>query len=292
MFPFFKKSEKRSETPVMTEVGVSEETTSPNGYPVVVTEIHNAFMSAGEQLLQESLQILDECAKKDVDKGKRLRSLGFTGTPQVVTLTEIEKKQQEAERNAQLVQYYSMKYPNNKFITKDMVLEICEKYNLIFGTIDRFTGFVPEKNLLEIENFKIRKEDVGVGFSNGFFFKNCEVRQQGQYYHIYKKDEKDKFKYSFQSRDGVEFYGHDNNDILGLKGIGFVESFTFNQGGFLICAPLDDMKLKKNERINRYRTIERIPAPVVLKEVEGGYLMVTAWGDEASDELVINQKMN
>ena len=79
---------------------------------------------------------------------------------------------------------------------------------------------------------------------------------------------------------------------MGLKGIGFVESFTFNQGGFLICAPLDDMKLKKNERINRYRTIERIPAPVVLKEVEGGYLMVTAWGDEASDELVINQKMN
>jgi len=39
-----------------------------------------------------------------------------------------------------------------------------------------------------------------------------------------------------------------------------------------------------------------IPDPVVLKPVYYGgqkhYLIVTAWGLEASDELVVNEKMN
>lgn len=34
------------------------------------------------------------------------------------------------------------------------------------------------------------------------------------------------------------------------------------------------------------------PDPVVLKPIKGGYLILTAWGDEASDELVVNQKFN
>ena len=37
---------------------------------------------------------------------------------------------------------------------------------------------------------------------------------------------------------------------------------------------------------------KHIPDPVVLQPVKGGYLIITAWGDEASDEIVVNQKMN
>jgi ABC-type molybdate transport system permease subunit len=35
-----------------------------------------------------------------------------------------------------------------------------------------------------------------------------------------------------------------------------------------------------------------IPDPVVLQPVRGGFLLVTVWGDEASDELVVNNKFN
>ena len=35
-----------------------------------------------------------------------------------------------------------------------------------------------------------------------------------------------------------------------------------------------------------------IPDPVVLQPVKGGYLILTAWGDEASDPLVINENFN
>ena len=49
---------------------------------------------------------------------------------------------------------------------------------------------------------------------------------------------------------------------------------------------LKDFKLSKIE----------IPDPVVLQPVnfkgEKYYLIVTAWGDEASDELVVNETLN
>lgn len=35
-----------------------------------------------------------------------------------------------------------------------------------------------------------------------------------------------------------------------------------------------------------------VPDPVVLQQVKGGYLIITAWGDEASDENVVNQLFN
>ena len=35
-----------------------------------------------------------------------------------------------------------------------------------------------------------------------------------------------------------------------------------------------------------------IPDPIVLQPVKGGYLIVTAWGDEASDAAVVNEIKN
>ena len=37
---------------------------------------------------------------------------------------------------------------------------------------------------------------------------------------------------------------------------------------------------------------KHIPDPVVLQPVKGGYLILTAWGDEASDPLVVNEINN
>ena len=58
-----------------------------------------------------------------------------------------------------------------------------------------------------------------------------------------------------------------------------------------ICAPLKDMEVKSNQKVKGYKIMD-IPDPVVLQPVRGGYLIVCAWGDEASDEIVVNQQMN
>ena len=51
------------------------------------------------------------------------------------------------------------------------------------------------------------------------------------------------------------------------------------------------MKVDAWERISNYKIVP-VPDPVVLKEVKGGFLIVTAWGDEASDPNVVNEINN
>lgn len=67
------------------------------------------------------------------------------------------------------------------------------------------------------------------------------------------------------------------------------------QSPMKICAPRKEMILKSNQRIKGNKIID-IPDPVVLYPVyyEGieYYLIVTAWGQEALDEDVVNHKFN
>jgi hypothetical protein len=59
---------------------------------------------------------------------------------------------------------------------------------------------------------------------------------------------------------------------------------------FKICAPIKDMDTSGMRLINN--KLVYIPDPVVLFPVELGYIIVTAWGDEASDENVVNADLN
>ena len=56
------------------------------------------------------------------------------------------------------------------------------------------------------------------------------------------------------------------------------------------CAPAKDMDMR-GKRAQNFM-VKDIPDPIVLQPVHGGYLIVCAWGDEASDEIVVNEKFN
>lgn len=60
--------------------------------------------------------------------------------------------------------------------------------------------------------------------------------------------------------------------------------------GLKICAPEKDMDIPSTHTKTGNFIIEKIyvPDPVVLQPVKGGFIIVAAWGDEASDDLVIN----
>jgi len=85
-----------------------------------------------------------------------------------------------------------------------------------------------------------------------------------------------------------------------LVELGEIKEITKNDGEskrrvrLEICAPLKDMELREGTKvIDGYRLSH--PDPVVLLPIQSpywGYLILTAWGDEASDELIVNQKMN
>ena len=223
-----------------------------SSYPQVVQEIHNEFLSAGDKILQEAQSILSKAKTKNLEKGKRLASLGFKNVPEAVTALEVKRTMVTTRELADLVQYYQINYPNNKFITEEQVKAICEKYGLVCGEIEMYKGFVPENKLSIIEKFSLRKKDYptmymvpGIGL-------------------LSKKDL--------------------NKHYVGVEPVS-------KQMGFNICAPLKDMEIPQGKEVRGYK-IQNIPDPVVLQPVKGGYLIVCAWGDEASDEIVVNQINN
>lgn len=302
-------------------VGNNADVSVEENYDEIIEQIHREFNTAGDELLAQANAILEKAEGEDFSKAEKLAKFGFKSVPELKEKREIKKRAEISKKQAELIRYYKREYPLNNFITEEQVKEICDKYNLVHGDVSRFKGFVPKKNLDEIEKFKVKEEDVdflkaiecdyrgnptgrefhleGAYIDYGCRIETKEKKAKGierwkyfnpEFQHVYKKGVKGKS--AFQRRDGEKlFYSTDRSNLFGLRGEEIdrlkIES---NKDTFSICAPVKDMDMTGMEITQGYKMTKKveIPDPVVLQEVYGGYLIVTAWGDEASDPLVAN----
>lgn len=294
----FGKKEK-----VVTEVLVAEPKVSKRKYPKEVEAIHNEFFTAGDNILQEATCLLKQLEEKDLAKGKRLAALGFNKTREAVVAIETENKLATTKGIADLVMYYRINYPNNKFITEEQVKQICEKYGLVCGETSMYKGFVPENKLFLIEQFKLKKQDVPYAIITdswhgdevvGFLKEEDIISNYGKRCilgntHFYVVSGTECRNEDVRNADKYRYLGE------GLSGMYEQERYlkvtAATQLTMKICAPLKDMEIPSTHKVNGYK-VQHIPDPVVLQPVNGGYLIVCAWGDEASDEIVVNQDMN
>lgn len=297
MFKLFKKQTAVAPT---VEAAVAELPVTKSKYPQVVQDIHNEFFTAGENILSEAKGLLSELEKKDVAKGKRLAALGFGKTREAVAAIETENKLASTKEIAELVLYYQQNYPNNKFITERQVKAICEKYGLIFGETTMYKGFVPESKLPLIEGFKLKEKD-----QSKIWFEITENNNGGNIQlplsYISDKDLSEKGLRYFNSGDSLDYFyitggSSDKSDLCKkevcdlFNGLRFVKAQIVDKQ-LKICAPAKDMEIPQGKQVVGYK-IQNVPDPVVLQPVRGGYLIICAWGDEASDEIVVNEKMN
>lgn len=176
-----------------------------------------------------------------------------------------------------------MNYPDNKFITEAQVATICKKYNLSCASVDRYKGFVPELKLKMVERFIVKAQD------------RCDLLCTNVKFSFVRSQEKEIKEAKKQYPNGVfpiESYNISSPRINGA----FISSFDLVENqNLVICAPTKDMDLVGLSKIGALfmsLTTVHVPDPVVLQPVKGGYLIVCAWGDEASDELVVNEKNN
>lgn len=265
-------------------------------YSKEVQEIHRAFHTAGDELIARAKEILKDKSRRDVLKAKRLKELGFTYATQA-DITEDLTKLNEGEIGiieAEKLHYYQIRYPNNKYITLDQVKAICEKYDLIFADICRYKGFVPDENLDDIERFKVDPNDIGTETASHYAppgVTSLWLKLDG----------------------GASVLEYQKRNVPAKHHTTAVKV----NSGLKICAPEIDIKmvefsaeingqwydLPKLESLKMFDTklveggampepIKVIPDPVVLQPVHYGFLILTAWGDEASDEIVVNPKAN
>lgn len=256
-------------------------------YPAIVQEIHNEFFSAGDSILEEAKSIIKECESVSLDKGKRLSAIGFGNSKEAKIAEETSHKLLVNKEIADLSEYYLANYPFNKFITDIQVKSICEKYGLVLGEVSMYRGFVPENKLSQIENFKLRKEDIPlmtvydereniIGYVNKEDWEN--VPKFDDYFYITGSGGR-RLGYSFD----VPIYEK-------YKHLSYVKAYK-KTPSLQICAPLKDMELDSNKVLNGHK-IESIPDPIVLQPIRGGYLIIAAWGDEQYDEDVFNNVVN
>lgn len=248
-------------------------------------------------MLAEAEKILKQAESDDHKKGLRLNELGFKQAQQVSQSIALEQSLITAKDERELIMRYAVKYPLYKFIKEDKVKLICEKYNLVKAPIDRYKGFVPEKCVQEMEKFKknIKKEDIPDNFMKIIKYRHEIVDKPG--IELLKKLYPDGWIPTNLSNNDRSMVKHDKIDNHQYDFVSVEECEEKINDGWEICAPekdIDTNSLKRNGFSFFKTNIKRIEIkdPVVLQPVKGGYLIITAWGDEASDPLVLNETLN
>lgn len=236
---------------------------------VTAKEIHDDFNN-------ESKALLSQATEDELIKAKRLKQLYAIDCCQTADFIECHDAS-EAIRMREAAKYYQDKYPAYKFISHDQTELLCKKYGLLLSETENFIGIIPQSNLDEITSVKLSCEDYVSIVSN-----------EGHRYNI------GMFKEAYGEQKLKEVVDADGKQVH----IGYIKGEHREYGLYASLAPLrfciaaipSLFNLKDKLVLSDYIIIDR--DPIVFCRVNHGYLIITAWGDEASIPEIVNEKMN
>lgn len=296
--------------------------------------VHQDFYGAETRLME----MADNMMKKDLsvieNKSKRASSLGFGNSKPSAEFNAAKAKKERSPKVIAAIAYFRHNYPQNKFITVEEVSDLCEKYNLIHGASSNFIGDIPEKNLAEIENFKLRMEDhpdvneMSLEDLWRFQSQGLQIRfgdmvgdDRSRLSDLLNDINFDSRMRDRQRRESIErienkmmvqFYRYPRASMpIPTSAVMGIDSYGNPTGGkkkaakpaFTIVAPEKDFNTEGHHVINR-ELVKDAPVrqfiidddPIVLQAVEfngiKGHLIISAWGMEAKDELVVDENKN
>lgn len=336
-----------------------------NTYSPEVMEIHNKFNSASDKLLKKAEGILAKQVEENGEKIERLKSFGFNKTKDN-TAKENDKKEKEYQTKlVEAINFYRLKFPNYKFIPEKQAEKICKKYGLVLGGVDQYKGFVPDKNLHDIERFFEKHADARYTYikqggdqtvrgliswiTNGetsatkeeydaYMFKESQEKlaklgieaakpevkafksvfdkveidnqiqaiQQAAPIAPFSAAEQDRFQWfeSPRRRVGLSFHEQYMKTVSDMYNYYQPSYFGTNQpkketvsrhdAKLKICAPMSDMNTQGYELKDGWKLVYDPIVSLSVTHANGikGLVIITAWGDEASDEMVVNHNQN
>jgi hypothetical protein len=233
-----------------------------------VEEIHQA-------VYEESQVLLNEDSYSDrLATARALRDMGFKNSENVRDIIDHEEHHKDALR-------YRTLYPQYKFITAYGLSKVMERFGLEQGFIEKFKGAIPEKNALELIKARINADDLDVNAEGGSE-REAEViianapagLKHSPLFRVIEEKLKDAARHGRMSGRSPRVFAP--GQIVTLA-----EMNAKTSAAVTIVA---DPKLFETAAVNV------CPMPVVA--VKGGYLVITAWGAEASAQEVVNEKMN
>lgn len=177
--------------------------------------------------------------------------------------------------NKDLIDSYAVRYGGKyKFILKPQLERVCEKYNLYVRESRFFLGDIPEKNIKEMMDFSVNINDID--------FTGLRIPEH-------------EIKTNIMNRLGI-FTEFRTPIKIPMSKFGEIDLDSFISIAAIESLFHENAFARSKERIVGLPQLEAKGQvdldPIVLMRVKGGYLIVTAWGDEANDELVFNEKLN
>ena len=193
-------------------------------------------------------------------------------------------------KNAHVFNDYKRKYPQNSFILEAQLKRLCEKYNLFVRDPKFFLGDVPKVNISEMMKFRVHLDDLQSPIRGRL----CEDRDFTLYNGEWLYELPCKMGFDFKRRGPQYSVALGNIKRLNYRGTQLFPKVI------QVAAIKDLFAPQAFERSNAriLSTAELEPQaqvdtdPIVLVKTKHGYLIVTAWGDEANDELVLNINKN
>jgi len=253
---------------------------------ISIAEMHEDFYSKINEdiaLIESYIPSKIEVTNKEKEKYNVLRNLGFRNEDVVIHEQKLQlyytNKYEELKRSSIKTLMLSMKqkYPHYKFITIESLFSLCNKYKLVIGRPDNFLGTIPDKSVKDLSNFKVDNEDKAVEDNKGLL-----CREFNNIYPSLASNLRIAAHDSLFREDSRNILMHPINveDVLRVSNI---------EKDPIVFQPVE-MKFKTDFMIDSKGSyIDRNP-PYSFTQV--GFLIITAWGDEAHDSNAINEKMN
>lgn len=291
--------------------------------------IHADFYSAEERLYVSAIGVLNGHNKPNHEKADRLKKLGFTKAKPINQAFTHQAKLNQASDLVKVIEYMRVRYPQYKYITEAEVKTLCQKYGLIIGDAEQYTGDIPEKNLKDIEQFRLFPEDwskelskkqrFGFGIDpidlSSFDLSTTRTRGAASFFAQTIEDEREIYlqrawhqrffqeatartypiapQHAFLPSTPENKKEIERKLLMGDMKEKDIKQNVNSKPYFKICAPPSDFNTSGHIIVDGHKLVYD---PIVLQPMKTlgifGYLIVTAWGDEASDELVINQANN
>lgn len=254
-----------------------------------------SFKDVHLELERENSLLLKEHDLSDfTEKSDFLKAINFNNSKATKLYSAIIESQ---EYRKDFNRRYNGMY---KFILPEQLERVCEKYNLFVRGANDFCGDIPEKNIKDMMDFKFFIEDIfSVNFEN----------QSAMEKSIMENDVLDKARiprnasYRLESLTSVmekivesfsnKFYSGNmdwrlkNRMLLQSRLVIAAVPSLFRPSAF----EKDNTRLG-NDREELEATGQVDLDPIVMLKNSHGYIIITAWGDEANDELVVNQNLN
>jgi len=277
-----------------------------------IDRIHKEFIYASDTLY-ETAKTTHQLAAMDTNINQ-LKSIGLINSESVIL--DIQKDLDARDYENAL--YYKKYYPNNPFITSELMVKIAWKYDLEIGGLEKYTGFVPEKNINDISSFNLKKLDYNIlreTYCNSVKLTNDTSTPYRELdyssidgIHIYGdmayvEEPLQRFSldgnssiYSLLSFNIKEYYDsiYDFNNNLSIdlwrkrfhKRNDAVDSIMdiITKKGYLTLSKkkyefeLEKIIIAPSKDMGGTTTV--VPDPIVLQPVKGGYLVVTMLGLE------------